>query len=212
MHAAKIQSNHATTIGANVSVGANAVVHACAIGDNVLVGDGAQVLDGATVMAWAVVAPGAVVGPGKVVGTGELWSGTPAKLLRMLTEAEKAAIPAAAQEAAMLAAIHQNECGKGYLEVLADIEDATDLEERHVDYFPRVSAIAQALGPRPNTYIDMLRARSLYGSRHKRSFKVLALLFTHQVDPALNDVPLIFGGNKAHAYEQNARKPTKFDK
>jgi carbonic anhydrase/acetyltransferase-like protein (isoleucine patch superfamily) len=150
VHAAKIQSNHATTIGANVSVGANAVVHACAIGDNVLVGDGAQVLDGATVMAWAVVAPGAVVGPGKVVGTGELWSGTPAKLLRMLTEAEKAAIPAAAQEAAVLAAIHQNECGKGYLEVLADIEDATDLEERHVDYFPRVSAIAQALGPRPN--------------------------------------------------------------
>jgi hypothetical protein len=42
--------------------------------------------------------------------------------------------------------------------------------------------------------------------------RCLLFFFSHQVDPALNDVPLIFGGNKAHAYEQNARKPTKFDK
>jgi len=103
------------------------------------------------------------------VGTGELWSGTPAKLLRLLTDAEKQAIPAAAAESATLAAFHHNECGKGYLEVLADVEDAMDLEERHPDYFPRL-------------------------------------------DPALAEVPVIFGGTKPHAYEQNDRKPTQFDK
>jgi len=138
VHAAKIQSNHSTTIGDNVSVGANAVVHACVIGDNVLVGDGAQVLDGATVNAWSVIAPGAVVGPGKQVGSGELWSGCPAKMLRLLTDDEKDAIPAAAQEAALMAAVHQDECRKDYLEVLRDEEDATDLEERNIEYFPRV--------------------------------------------------------------------------
>jgi hypothetical protein len=59
-------------------------------------------------------------------------------MLRMLTEEEKVAIPAAAQEAALMASVHQDECRKDYLEVLRDEEDATDLEERNIEYFPRV--------------------------------------------------------------------------
>ena len=78
----------ATRIGDDVTVGHKAIIHACDIGDAVLIGMGAIVLDGAVVKKHGFVGAGAVVAPGKVVGEGELWLGNPARMVRVLKDAE----------------------------------------------------------------------------------------------------------------------------
>jgi carbonic anhydrase/acetyltransferase-like protein (isoleucine patch superfamily) len=77
-----------TSIGDDVTIGHSAVIHACTIEDACLIGMNATVLDGALVKKHGFVGAGAVVAPGKIVGAGELWVGSPARLLRRLSEAE----------------------------------------------------------------------------------------------------------------------------
>jgi carbonic anhydrase/acetyltransferase-like protein (isoleucine patch superfamily) len=138
VHSAKIQGDHATSIGDNVTVGANAIVHACNIKSNVIVGMGAQILDGAVVESHSVIAPGALVTPGKVVSSGQLWSGSPAKHLRDLTEAEKSAIGVSACESSALSMLHCDETSKDYKQVMKDEELAEDDLYRSPDYLPRL--------------------------------------------------------------------------
>lgn len=78
-----------TIIGHDVTVGHAAVLHACTIEPFSLIGMNATVLDGAVVETGAMVAAGALVTPGKRVLTGQLWGGSPAKMLRDLTPAER---------------------------------------------------------------------------------------------------------------------------
>jgi carbonic anhydrase/acetyltransferase-like protein (isoleucine patch superfamily) len=77
-----------TLIGNDVTIGHGAVIHACTIEDYCLIGMHATVLDGATVKKYGFVGAGAVVSPGKVVGERELWLGNPARLVRLLTDAQ----------------------------------------------------------------------------------------------------------------------------
>jgi len=79
-----------TTIGDGVVIGHMALIHACTLGDRAFVGMGAIVMDGAVVEADAMVAAGAMVTPRKIVKSGELWAGRPARLLRTLSNAERA--------------------------------------------------------------------------------------------------------------------------
>lgn len=75
-----------TYIGSDVTIGHAAILHACTLGDVSFVGMGATVMDGAVVEDGAMVAAGALVTPGKRVKSGELWAGSPAKLMRTLSE------------------------------------------------------------------------------------------------------------------------------
>ncbi len=77
-----------TYIGSRVTVGHMAVLHGCTIEDDAFVGMKACVMDGAVVESGAMVAAGALVTPGKRVKKGELWSGSPAKLMRALSPEE----------------------------------------------------------------------------------------------------------------------------
>ena len=77
-----------TWIGADITVGHMALIHACTLEDGCFVGMKACVMDGAVVETGAMVAAGALVTPGKRVKHGELWAGSPAKLMRTLSEAE----------------------------------------------------------------------------------------------------------------------------
>ena len=77
-----------TIIGADVTIGHMALIHACTLEDGCFIGMQACVMDGAVVESGAMVAAGALVTPGKRVKRGELWGGSPAKLMRKLTEAE----------------------------------------------------------------------------------------------------------------------------
>ncbi|MBV9522369.1 MAG: gamma carbonic anhydrase family protein [Alphaproteobacteria bacterium] len=79
----------ATHIGANVTIGHMALIHACRLEDGSFVGMKACVADGAVIESGAMVAAGALVTPGKRVPTGELWGGSPARLMRRLSEEER---------------------------------------------------------------------------------------------------------------------------
>ncbi len=80
--------NGPAIIGDNVTIGHLAMIHACKIHDYGFVGMKAMVMDNSIVESYAMVAAGAVVTPGKVVGSRELWSGVPAKFVRMLRDEE----------------------------------------------------------------------------------------------------------------------------
>jgi gamma-carbonic anhydrase len=75
-------------IGARVTIGHRAVVHACTVGDEVLIGMGAIVLDGAEIGSGSLIAAGALVTKGMQVPPGSLVIGSPAKVIRQLTEEE----------------------------------------------------------------------------------------------------------------------------
>jgi carbonic anhydrase/acetyltransferase-like protein (isoleucine patch superfamily) len=78
------------TIGADVTIGHMALLHACTVEDGAFIGMKACVMDGVVVEGGAMVAAGALVTPGKRIRKGELWAGSPAKLMRSLSEKEMA--------------------------------------------------------------------------------------------------------------------------
>ena len=76
------------TVGAGCTIGHSAVIHGCTIGDNVLVGMGAVVLNGAKLGDNCIVGAGAL-GTGKMdAPAGSMILGSPAKVVRPLTEEE----------------------------------------------------------------------------------------------------------------------------
>ena len=85
-----------TYIGDDITIGHGAILHACTLEDCCFIGMGAIILDGAVVETGAMVAAGAVVTPGKRVKAGELWGGNPAKLLRTLSDEDRAFFPVSA--------------------------------------------------------------------------------------------------------------------
>jgi carbonic anhydrase/acetyltransferase-like protein (isoleucine patch superfamily) len=79
-----------THIGDDVTVGHNAVIHACTLQNRAFVGISATVLDGAVIEEGGMLAAGGLLTPGKVIGRNELWTGSPAKLRRVMDADERA--------------------------------------------------------------------------------------------------------------------------
>ena len=79
-------------IGDDVVMGHQVCVHCRRVGDGCLVGIGATVLDGAVLGAGCLVAAGAVVRPGKEVAPGMMVAGVPARVIRPVSDAERAYI------------------------------------------------------------------------------------------------------------------------
>jgi carbonic anhydrase/acetyltransferase-like protein (isoleucine patch superfamily) len=76
-------------IGSYTTVGHMAMLHACTVGDECLIGMGAIVLDGAEIGARSIIGAGALVTQGKVIPPGSMVLGSPAKIVRTLTEEEQ---------------------------------------------------------------------------------------------------------------------------
>ncbi len=77
-----------TILGSRVTVGHAAVVHGALIGDRCLVGIGAIALNGSSMGEGSWLAAGSVLSEGKSVPPWTIAVGTPAKVLRELTEEE----------------------------------------------------------------------------------------------------------------------------
>ncbi len=80
----------ATIIGDDVTVGHNAVIHACTLKNRAFVGISATVLDGAVIEEGGMLGAGGLLAPGKVIGRNQLWVGTPARLVRTMSDDERA--------------------------------------------------------------------------------------------------------------------------
>lgn len=77
-----------TTIGNNVTIGHRAICHGCTIEDDVLVGMGAILLDGVYIESNVIIGAGSLVPPNKRIPSNSLVMGTPAKVVRTLTDEE----------------------------------------------------------------------------------------------------------------------------
>ena len=85
------------TIGADVTVGHKVMLHGCTIGDGSLIGIGAVVLNGAKIGKGCLVGAGSLVTEGKEFPDGAMIMGSPAKVVRQLTEEQIAGLRLGAQ-------------------------------------------------------------------------------------------------------------------
>ena len=88
-HGSGVIIGETTVIGDNVTIGHQAVVHGCTVGDRTLIGMAATILDGAEIGCDCIVGAGSLVTKHTRVPDGSLVLGSPAKVVRQLTEAEK---------------------------------------------------------------------------------------------------------------------------
>jgi carbonic anhydrase/acetyltransferase-like protein (isoleucine patch superfamily) len=77
-----------TKIGNDVTVGHKVMLHGCTIGDACLIGMSATLLDGCEIGKESIVAAGSIVTQNKKIPPQSLIIGTPAKVLRKLSEKE----------------------------------------------------------------------------------------------------------------------------
>ena len=75
-------------IGEDVTVGHRAIIHGCSIGDRCLIGMGATVLDNAEIGEECIIGAHTLVPKGMKIPPRSLVIGTPAKVVRTLTEDE----------------------------------------------------------------------------------------------------------------------------
>jgi carbonic anhydrase/acetyltransferase-like protein (isoleucine patch superfamily) len=75
-----------------VSLGHKAMVHGAYVETGSLIGIGAIVLGGARIGAGSLIAAGALVGPGKTIPSGVLVAGVPGKVVRELTDDDRAVL------------------------------------------------------------------------------------------------------------------------
>lgn len=75
-------------IGEKVTVGHGVILHGCKINNNSLIGMGSIILDGAEIGSNTIIGAGSLVTSNKNIPSGVLCMGSPAKVIRKLTEKE----------------------------------------------------------------------------------------------------------------------------
>ena len=93
-----LASNVPTVIGEDVSVGHRCILHACTVGDRVLVGMGSILMYNVTIGSDSIIGAGSLIPKGKSFPPRSLIVGSPARLVRPLTEEEKGGIAALAKK------------------------------------------------------------------------------------------------------------------
>ena len=78
------------TIGNDVTIGHGAILHGATIEDECLIGMGAIVLDDAVIGKGSVIGAGALVPPRTIIPPGSLALGSPARVIRPVSESERA--------------------------------------------------------------------------------------------------------------------------
>lgn len=95
------------TIGRAVTIGHLACVHGCTVEDEVLVGIGAIILNGSVVGTGSIVGAGAVLPEGTIVPPGSLVLGTPGRVVRETTDAQRADIRRSAEHYVAMIDVHR---------------------------------------------------------------------------------------------------------
>ncbi len=92
-----MSDGYPTIIGNDVTVGHRVMLHGCTIEDACLIGMSATILDGAVIGKESIVGAGSLVTKNKVFPPRSLIMGSPAKVVRQLTDEEVAELYASAK-------------------------------------------------------------------------------------------------------------------
>ena len=103
-----VDSGEPVLLGKAVSLGHRAIVHGARVDAGALIGIGAIVLGGARIGAGSLVAAGAVVRPGQQIPAGVLAAGVPARIVRELTDTDRASFAGTAGRYVARAAVHRD--------------------------------------------------------------------------------------------------------
>jgi carbonic anhydrase/acetyltransferase-like protein (isoleucine patch superfamily) len=90
-------------VGEYSTIGHNAILHGCKIGNCSLVGMGSIVLEGAVIGDETMIGAGSLITSNKIIPSGVLCMGSPAKVIRELTDEEKKALRETAEGYIVLA-------------------------------------------------------------------------------------------------------------
>jgi carbonic anhydrase/acetyltransferase-like protein (isoleucine patch superfamily) len=85
-----VNTNQPLIVDDDVSVGHGAIIHGCTVGKGTLIGMGAIVLNGAEIGEYALVGAGSLVTENKKIPPYTLVMGSPARVVRELTEQDLA--------------------------------------------------------------------------------------------------------------------------
>ncbi len=107
-----LSDSYGVSIGKRCVVGHLAMLHGCSIGDECLIGMSATVLDGAVIGDNCIVGAGSLVTKGTVVPPGSMVVGSPAKVVRSLSEAERDGVRHYARKYVETSAAHRRMAGK----------------------------------------------------------------------------------------------------
>ncbi|MDY7563648.1 gamma carbonic anhydrase family protein [Pseudomonas sp. RTC3] len=83
-------------IGKNVTIGHNVMLHGCTVGDCSLIGINSVILNGAKIGNYCIIGANSLIGEGKEIPDGSLVMGSPGKVVRELTDAQKKMLEASA--------------------------------------------------------------------------------------------------------------------
>ena len=106
-----LADEYGVRIGNYTTIGHAAIIHACEIGDECLIGMGATVLDGAQIGSRCIVGANALVTQRFVAPPGSMILGTPAKIVRSLTEEESGGLRRWAEKYVPVAKAHAARTG-----------------------------------------------------------------------------------------------------
>ncbi|HVU33629.1 MAG TPA: gamma carbonic anhydrase family protein [Opitutaceae bacterium] len=101
-----LADDYGVRVGRFTTIGHAAIIHACEIGDECLIGMGATILDGAQIGNQCIVGANALVTQRFVAPPGSMILGSPAKVVRQLTEAERAGLRRWAEKYVEVAKAH----------------------------------------------------------------------------------------------------------
>lgn len=96
-------------IGDSVTIGHSAVVHGCTLHDRILVGIGAIILDNAVVSSDCIIGAGALVTQRMEIPEGSLVFGSPARIVRNLSDEEIASLLRYAEKYVRYSAIYRGD-------------------------------------------------------------------------------------------------------
>jgi carbonic anhydrase/acetyltransferase-like protein (isoleucine patch superfamily) len=101
-----LADDHGVRVGSYTTIGHAAIIHACEIGDECLIGMGATILDGARIGDRCIVGANTLVTQQFVAPPGSMILGTPAKVVRTLSEAERGGLRRWAEKYIAVAQAH----------------------------------------------------------------------------------------------------------
>ena len=83
-----VDKDYKVSIGNNVTIGHSAIVHGCTVNDNTLIGMGSIILNGAIIGKNCIIGAGALITQNVIIPDNSLVIGSPAKILRQVTQDE----------------------------------------------------------------------------------------------------------------------------